>query len=67
MTADAAAADPCVVGVDYGTLSGLANGETAKAPASQAQGPQDIGGSGPSGSGVSPRGTVLPRANGAQP
>ena len=24
MTADAAAADPCVVGVDYGTLSGRA-------------------------------------------
>ena len=35
----------------------------AKAPASQAQGPQDIGGSRPSGSGVSPGGAVSPWAS----
>ena len=38
-------------------------GETAGAPASQARGPQAIGGSGPPGSGASPGGTVLPRAS----
>src|SRR5690348_2867960 len=42
-------------------------GETAKVPATQSQGPQAIGGSGPSGSGVSPGGTVLPRSEGARP
>jgi L-ribulokinase len=45
-------------------LAGRATAEGA--PATEPQGPQAIGGSGPSGSGVSPGDAVLPRASGTR-